>query len=329
MISQCRPNRLFWVSIATALAVAPAFGEDGSKFLFPEIRSQMQDVGYAFVCESLIGNQCLEFVSYEKYVGKKGTFVNPNKPVYRNGLVKIFELDVEGKRLYLQSQSKSNDPLADGSIQLRRYIDDLTIVGKPVVENSPVVVVSGSESSGVWVDGAKEPFAAEEWKGLQAILRAQQPDDHAQILTLLENAHPKYDDFEDIVRIRSRHNLSFSGETPVIEIQIYWSKENPQATVTVQYTGESWLFVSRYVLLANGQRYESPSADFQRGNGSKIREWRTVALDANQQDLVEAVIADSGAKIRFYGDQYYHDEEFGPITRRTLRDMLELWKLIG
>ena len=201
-------------------------------------------------------------------------------------------------------------------------------IGDPVVPGSPVTIerVSG----GYKVAGVNESFRPGEWKGLQAILSAQPPEKHEEIVTLLGDTHIEYDDFEEIVRIKPAPYLFIGGhEDPIVEIRILWEKDNPTALATIKYTGESWLFADRYTLIANGERFESPTAEFQRDSYTKVYEWRTVSFDAAQQELVDAILADGDAKIRFYGNQYYHDENFGPMNRRTLAMMSDLWKLLS
>lgn len=163
---------------------------------------------------------------------------------------------------------------------------------------------------------------------MQTLLRAQPPESHARILALLEHTYAEYDEFEEMVRIQP-DPIEIGDGLPIVEIRINWRQVNPRATATIMYSGDDWLFVNRYILLAGEERFESPVADFQRDNDADVWEWRTVPLDATQQKLLEAILQDSDAKIRFYGNQYYHDEDFGEANRQTLMNMLELWKIIG
>lgn len=336
MISDGR-LRLLWPVMAALLIVSSASGEEAGRFVFPELPKNEQKDGYSNVCEALSSGVCLDNVSYGEYVGKTGVFVNPNEPVSQVYSMRFFEVEVDGKRLYFVSMSESDDPLDFPSSPLRWYGEVLEekrkkqkIVGKPVVEGSPVLISFVDKASFEWIrpGGLEKPFHRKEWKGVQELLRAHPPEIHGRILGLLEHTYVEYDEFEEMVRIQPEP-FEFANGRPVIEIRINWRKVNPRATATVMYSGNDWMFVDRYVLLAGDHRFESPVGDFQRDNYTDVWEWRTIALDDSQISLIEAVIEDENAKIRFYGNQYYGDRDFGSTNRQALRNMLELWKLIG
>lgn len=330
MVSADKLYWSLWLTLAIVPFMSPAEGDEARRFVFPELPDSQQRDGYSNVCERLTSGACIDDVSYDEYVGKTGVFVDQHTPVSQVYRSKIFELEVDGERLYFSSLSESDDPLDFASNTLRWYdevLKEQAMVRKPVVDGSPVRVVSSvGRSPFAWirVEGVDKPFNSKEWRGVQALLRAQPPESHARLLGLLAHTYVEYDDFEEMVRIQPD-----PFESALIEIRINWKEVNPRATATIKYSGDDWLFVNRYILLAGEHRFESPVEDFQRDHDTGVWEWRTIPLDDLQQKLVEAILQDGDAKIRFYGNQYYHDDSFGEADRRALMSMLELWKIIG
>ena len=121
-------------------------------------------------------------------------------------------------------------------------------------------------------------------------------------------------------------NLDFS---PSLSLQTVFTEDNVSNSLKVQYSGSNWLFVDRYEILADGEVYKSGEIDFSRDNSSrKVWEWHTVEVDSKLESLLNSIVSDPDATIRFYGKDYYKDVKITNTERNEIQEMLSLSKLL-
>jgi hypothetical protein len=93
------------------------------------------------------------------------------------------------------------------------------------------------------------------------------------------------------------------------------------------YTGESWLFVQKLIIVIDGQRVESPPLTFERDNDTRVWEW----LDTTAPWAIETAILASKAKtviVRFSGRTYYRDITPTPTEKLAIQETLAAYRAL-
>ena len=97
----------------------------------------------------------------------------------------------------------------------------------------------------------------------------------------------------------------------------------------IQYQAEDWLFIERYRFLIDGRELVYIPEDPKRDNGDGgIWEWFDDPINANSQEIVEALIKAKTVKVRFEGKDYYKDKVITPIQRADLKHTLDMYEAL-
>ena len=94
-------------------------------------------------------------------------------------------------------------------------------------------------------------------------------------------------------------------------------------TLNIQYRGNDWLFINYYIIKADDQTFTLFPDDVSSDNYSYVWEWSTFTNDKDFMPIVKAVIASKEAKIRYQGNQYYHDRVITNTEKQALQNVLE------
>lgn len=105
----------------------------------------------------------------------------------------------------------------------------------------------------------------------------------------------------------------------------------PSLIFSIRYVADDWLFIERYVIKADDQKFVIPTrfGDVEKDNaGGEIWEWWTSAYDARAAAIVGGILASKGAVIRHEGKQYHKDREIGAQERADLQRMLDAYAVL-
>lgn len=84
--------------------------------------------------------------------------------------------------------------------------------------------------------------------------------------------------------------------------------EPPRLILDTQYFADDWLFIERFLVVADGKSFEF-NGEFKRDNGGgDIWEWNFRIPETQELEMIKAVIASKQATIRFFGQHYHKDK---------------------
>lgn len=105
---------------------------------------------------------------------------------------------------------------------------------------------------------------------------------------------------------------------------------SPWLHLVARYSDDDWLFVRSFIVVSDGNRFESGPVEFKRDNGSgSIWEWYDTTLSAKELQWVQAVIKGKNNLIRYQGDKYYQDRTITNQERQALQNVLDSFTVLG
>lgn len=102
----------------------------------------------------------------------------------------------------------------------------------------------------------------------------------------------------------------------------------PYLRVYIQYSGESWLFVHKALIVADERRFEV-TGDWSKDSYTKVWEWNDHSAGPEQIDMLKAVANSKSTTIRFYGRQYIDDRTVTSAGKAAIKNILEGYAALG
>jgi hypothetical protein len=96
-----------------------------------------------------------------------------------------------------------------------------------------------------------------------------------------------------------------------------------------QYYSDDWLFIRQYKFSIDGKAYSYTPSDMKTDNDSGIWEWSDEVVDSQIKEILNALINCKSAKIRLEGRQYYDTKTITATQIKSIKETIELYKLIG
>lgn len=316
--------------IATPGGAAETVADNPKAFIISEKSEGLQKYGIDNFCEAPGQSMCKR-LDYDDYAKMKGIIVG-DEPAKKDLTYEWWRVRLENDEIYyLKLYKPKGKPPIEASreiMSLAKYEKGTDVVGSPIVEGSPVKIARfESEMGRYYFSFAEEGLTEEEFQIAQRLLKAfTDRSQDEKIVKILTDLQMKHDKFEDITVLSpAPYRFRDQDLRPTIELRIVVSKNKPTIYERIMYSGNDWLFVNRYTILAGEERYESPAQQFKRDHSSgTVWEWEMIEVDAKQRRLLEAIINDPEASIRFHGKQYYSDHEFTSAEKKAISDMLTL-----
>ena len=96
-----------------------------------------------------------------------------------------------------------------------------------------------------------------------------------------------------------------------------------------QYSSDDWLFIQSYKFSIDGKAYSYTPSDMKTDNDNGIWEWSDEVVDSEIKEILNALINCKSAKIRLEGRQYYDTKIITTSQIKSIKETIELYKLIG
>ena len=96
-----------------------------------------------------------------------------------------------------------------------------------------------------------------------------------------------------------------------------------------QYSADDWLFIQSYKFSIDGKAYSYTPSDMKTDNDNGIWEWSDEVVDSEIKEILNALINCKSAKIRLEGRQYYDTKTITATQIKSIKESIELYKLIG
>lgn len=164
---------------------------------------------------------------------------------------------------------------------------------------------------------------------LAAALQAQQQEEQRRSAAALQKMSKKTDSIEGIDWYRDKSSPSHNNANA---FYLYIGKRESRAPwlrLRVQYHADKWLFISSFIVIADGKRFERSAAKFERDHSAKIWEWLDETPTAADLAMIDAIIKSKDAVIRFNGRQYYADRPITAAQKAALQNVLDAYKALG
>jgi hypothetical protein len=96
-----------------------------------------------------------------------------------------------------------------------------------------------------------------------------------------------------------------------------------------QYSADDWLFIQNYKFSIDGKAYSYTPTEMKTDNDNGIWEWSDEVVDSEIKEILTALINCKSAKIRLEGRQYSKTKLISASQIKSIKETVELYKLIG
>lgn len=106
---------------------------------------------------------------------------------------------------------------------------------------------------------------------------------------------------------------------------------NPTLRLVIQYYGEDWLFIEKYLFKVDGYTYEIDPryGDVKTDNDSKVWEWFDTKPSKGEIELVKKIIKSKKAVMRIEGSKYIKDVTISSAQKKAMERVLSVYAGLG
>ncbi|GEM_PF-646645 len=144
-----------------------------------------------------------------------------------------------------------------------------------------------------------------------------------RIDTALSKMRVKKDDIRNITTYEDKNSPQYRNANGFYLTIVEHPTVGRYLSLNVQYYGNDWLFINSYVIKADNQTFTLLPDEVNRDNTNYVWEWATFTDDDVFLPIVKAIIASKEAKIRYQGNQYYHDRVITNTEKQALQNVLD------
>jgi hypothetical protein len=173
---------------------------------------------------------------------------------------------------------------------------------------------------------SKESFYA---KKIQEAERVEKAQEEKRIASALQKMSKKTDKIEGIDWYRDKSSPIY---TNMNGFYIYIGDREIKSwlRLRIQYHADDWLFIESFIVVADGQRFDSGATEFKRDHDGTIWEWYDENLSASDLQMIKAIIASKEAVIRFNGhNNYRKDVKITAAQKTALQNVLDAYAALG
>ena len=139
------------------------------------------------------------------------------------------------------------------------------------------------------------------------------------------------DDFNGITWYHDKSTPNYRNANA---FELYFgTKKGSNTTLrfVIQYYGEDWLFIEKFLFNVDGYTYEiDPSyGDIESDNDSKVWEWFDTKPNKGEVDLIKRIIKSKKAVMRIEGSKYYKDVTISSSQKKALGRILIVYAGLG
>ncbi|PKK35114.1 hypothetical protein BWI96_18855 [Siphonobacter sp. SORGH_AS_0500] len=148
-----------------------------------------------------------------------------------------------------------------------------------------------------------------------------------EVAKALKPLRKSYDEFKKIGWYYAPNGFRYKSDN---QVSAYMGKEgeNIWLRFVVAYSGDDWLFVKGCKILTDKNDYDIiPENDFERDNaGGDVWEWIDETMTPTYFSMLEDISTSKKAKIRYNGNQYYHDRNITQREKQAIATILKAYK---
>lgn len=133
----------------------------------------------------------------------------------------------------------------------------------------------------------------------------------------------KEDEFEGYILYRDPRTPNITNEN-FIYPYISQKKDNYKLRLRFQYAAADWLFISKTILLIDGEKF-TITGNWKSDNNTKIWEWLDIYVRNAEHKILEKIAKSKSAKIRYIGNQYHKDRSLTRKEKNIIKKTLEIY----
>jgi hypothetical protein len=139
------------------------------------------------------------------------------------------------------------------------------------------------------------------------------------------------DDFKGISWYRDKSSSKYRNSNA---FELYFGTQkgsNTTLRLVIQYYGEDWLFIEKYLFNVDGYTYEIDPGygDVESDNDSKVWEWFDTKPNKDEVELIKRIIKSKKAVMRIEGSKYYKDVTITSTQKKALGRVLIVYTGLG
>ena len=139
------------------------------------------------------------------------------------------------------------------------------------------------------------------------------------------------DDFKGIAWYHDKSSPKYRNSNG---FELYFGTQkgsNTTLRLVIQYYGEDWLFIDKYLFNVDGYTYEIDPGygDVESDNDSKVWEWFDTKPNQDEVGLIKRIIKSKKAVMRIEGSQYYKDVTITSTQKKALSRVLIVYAGLG
>lgn len=175
-----------------------------------------------------------------------------------------------------------------------------------------------------------DTIITKEREAKEAEQRAKIAAEKAKQEQALAQMRKRHDEIQGVTWYQDRSTTQYNNET---DFFIYMGKKegNPWLRFRIQFEGDSWLFIKKYIIKADDRTFTIvPSyGEVKRDHDSRVWEWYDVNIDKQKYEIVKAIIGSNKTILRCEGDKYYKDRIITPEEKDAMQNVLDAFVALG
>lgn len=141
----------------------------------------------------------------------------------------------------------------------------------------------------------------------------------------------KYDEVSEITWYHDKATTQYVNHN---SFHLYFGQKantKPVLRLVVQYAGEDWVFIDKYIIKADDKTFEiAPRfGDVKSDNSTIVWEWYVTNVSKTEYEIIKAVVASEKTIVRHQGDQKRYDRTITAAEKQAMQNVLDAFVGLG
>lgn len=157
-------------------------------------------------------------------------------------------------------------------------------------------------------------------------------EEEQRIANALKNMRKKYDEVTEITWFYDKTSPQYTNRNSFFLYIGQDSKNNRWLRLRIQYTGDDWVFIEKYIIKCDDSSYtiDTEYQEVKRDNsGGAVWEWLDKSPSQSELDMINSIIKSKKTILRCKGDQYHYDREISQNEKQALQSILDAYAALG
>lgn len=245
----------------------------------------------------------------------------------------IASLQAENEKLKSELEELKNGPdklLAKANIFYeKKDLDGLNTTLSTLKENHP----DAKEVAAIQELSTKLSVTLKEEKEKASKEAADKAkEDKKRLATATSKMKGEHDEINGLTWYTDKTSVKYINENG---FYIYFAKTDDGIVglphIKIQYAGEDWIFINKYIVKADDEKFEIDPGSFgvERDNKGGVWEYYDYTMKKSDFDMIKKIIESQKTTIRHQGDQTHYDRVITSKEKTALQNVLDAFEAIG